>query len=452
MKIQLHSSILHLPLISYKMNKNILFLLLLCFICQQNANAQYSPVYCGYEHFIKLKKEHNPEYCAGYNELLRTWKSESAMRGGGVLTLPVVFHVVYNEENQNLADSVILSQLEVINEDYRRMNADAANTRDIFLPIAADCGIQFVLATTDPEGNPTTGITHTLTDRTEFELDFFAAENTLDEVKHAETGGVDAWDPVHYINIWVCNIGSSFLGQIFGLAYPPEGLSNWPAGSSAPDVSNEGIVLHYPIVGRNNPLAGDDGVAENNLGRTLTHEMGHYLGLRHIWGDEIFGNTCSEDDGIDDTPLCGSGDQFQCDYDANTCNEGDTDDLPDMIENYMDYTFDACYNMFTEDQASLMWYVVEELRSGLLENPTLSVNSQSPPGVTLWPNPVSDHLNISYNNEINATYRICSDFGQILQEGTISEKRINIQNLNSGHYIISIKAQELNLVHSFIKL
>lgn len=450
--MQLRYSILHLPLILLTMNKYLLFLTLLCALCKQSVLAQYSPVYCGFEHFIKLKKEHQPEYCTGYDELFRKWKTEVGSRGGGVLTLPVVFHIVYHEENQNLADSVIHSQLAVLNEDYRRMNTDAENTRDIFLPVAADCGIQFVLASTDPDGNPTTGITHTLTDRTEFELDLFAAENTLDEVKHAETGGVNAWDPEHYINIWVCNIGSSFLGQIFGLAYPPEGLSNWPAGSAAPDLSNEGIVLHYPVIGRNNPFADDDGVTENNAGRTLTHEMGHYLGLRHIWGDEIFGNTCSEDDGIDDTPMCGSGDQFQCDYEANTCSEGDPDDLPDMIENYMDYNFDACYNMFTEDQASLMRYVIEELRSGLLANPTLSVKTPSLPSAQLWPNPVTDYLNISYNDELKATYRICSDFGQIIQEGMVLNKRINTQNLVPGHYVITIKAQDLGTTYNFIKL
>src|SRR6185436_13006396 len=102
--------------------------------------------------------------------------------------------------------------------------------------------------------------------------------------------------------------------------------------------------------GRNNPHADDDGTEFNNMGRTLTHEMGHYLGLRHIWGDELFEDNCSLDDGIDDTPNCGSGDQYSCDYEANTCESSLPDDMPDMLENYMDYTKDHCYNMFTQDQ------------------------------------------------------------------------------------------------------
>ncbi len=434
------------------MNLSHKLLPLLILILSVSANSQYSPVYCGFEHFMKLKKNHDPAYKRGYEELFLRWKNESGNRGGEVYTLPVVFHIVYNEENQNVPDSVVLSQLEVINEDYRRMNTDAINTRDIFLPFAADCNIQFALANTDPEGNATSGITHTLTDRTEFELDLFAADNTLDEVKHAETGGVDAWDPQHYINIWVCNIGSSFLGQIFGLAYPPEGLSNWPDGSSAPDISNEGIVLHYPVLGRNNPFANDDDVEDNNGGRTLTHEMGHYLGLRHIWGDELFTNVCSEDDGIDDTPLCGSGDQFQCDYEANTCGSGDPDDLPDMIENYMDYTFDECYNMFTEDQTSLMRYVVEELRSGLIESPALNISESVTRNFRTWPNPANERLFLDINPNQNIEYQIFSAFGVLIQSGKVEAANIGIQHLEAGHYSICFRTGDAFSVHSFIKI
>jgi hypothetical protein len=434
------------------MYKKQFLLLLLISGIQACIYGQQQPAYCGFDHFMKMKHTHDPAFCRGYDELFIRWKNSGSQRGGDVYTLPVVFHVVYHEENQNLPDSVILSQLVVLNEDYRRLNADAVNTRDIFLPFAADCGIQFALASTDPDGNPTTGITHTYTDRTEFELDFFAAENTLDEVKHAETGGVDAWDPQHYINIWVCNIGASFLGQVFGLAYPPEGLSNWPDGSAAPDISDEGIILHYPVVGRNNPVADDDGIGSNDRGRTLSHEMGHYLGLRHIWGDEIFTNVCSEDDGIDDTPLCGSGDQNQCNFDANTCEANEPDDLPDMIENYMDYNLDECYNMFTEDQSSLMRYVIEELRYELLESPALLTPDTDIARLRIWPNPAQHELFIQRKNEDPATYCIYSSCGQHVQSGNLNSSRIRIDELYPGLYSVKINSERESSVMQFIKV
>jgi Pregnancy-associated plasma protein-A/Secretion system C-terminal sorting domain len=412
--------------------------------------AQHNTVYCGFDHFMKMKKNHDPAYNQGLENFYRTWKQNNNERGGGIYTLPVVFHVVYNTDNENLPDSVIMSQLDVLNEDYRRMNEDAVNTRDIFLPFAADTEIEFALATTDPDGNPTTGITHNYTDRTSFVLDFFATENTLDEVKHAETGGVDAWNPEQYINIWICNIGASAFGQIFGLSYPPAGLSNWPNGSSAPDLGDEGVILHYPIVGRNNPFAGDDGVENNNLGRTLTHEMGHYLGLRHTWGDELFTDICSEDDGIDDTPICGSGDQFSCNYDANSCGAGDDGDLPDMLENYMDYTYDACYNMFTNDQASLMRYVVEELRSSLLSGVAIKENVENIIPLDLWPVPANGILNFSMPNNIICQYQITDALGHVVLSGNANNNQIDISELSSGSYLFQLKNSDWVVTKKFI--
>ncbi|MBL0317189.1 MAG: T9SS type A sorting domain-containing protein [Flavobacteriales bacterium] len=367
---------------------------------------------------------------------------------GGVYTLPVVFHVLYNDANQNVPDSVIYSQLEVLNEDYRRLNADAVNTRDIFLPVAADCEIQFALATVDPQGNPTTGIEHITTDRTEFTLEIFSTVNTLDEVKHASTGGADAWDTEHYINVWICNITTDFPGaQIFGMSYPPSGLDNWPANSSSPTTDDDGIVVHYTTVGRNNPVSEDDGTDLNDLGRTLTHEMGHYLGLRHTWGDEFFGDLCSEDDGIDDTPLCGSGDQFECDLTANTCDDGTLDDQPDMIENYMDYNQDECYNMFTEGQKILMRYALEELRSGLLQS--FGISTMKKTEQVLWPNPVADVLQI-HPDWKGSDFRIHHTSGQLVQSGTLNKTEISVDDLSSGLYLIYFSKGEMTYSTRFM--
>jgi hypothetical protein len=406
---------------------------------------------CGYEHFIKIQKAHNPNYIENLDRMYEAAKTSNNNRGGGNYTLPVVFHVLHNSENQNIPDSVVYSQLEVLNEDYRRMNADAVNTRDIFLPVAADTDINFALATMDPDGNPTSGITHTYTDRESFEIDIFSQTMTLDEVKHAETGGSDAWDPEHYVNIWICNIDGGFLGQIFGYAYPPAGLDNWPEGSEAPDMSNEGIVLHYTVVGRNNPYADEDGTSENNLGRALVHEMGHYLGLRHIWGDELFTDICSEDDGIDDTPLCGGGDQFACDFEANTCDDGTENDQPDMLENYMDYTQDECYNMFTQGQKMMMHYVIDEIRFELLTNSVGIKNSIETNLTNVWPNPTNTRISFSLPSVYSQfTYAIRNILGEIVMRGQTSIQSLDVSKLSTGTYILSTQQNEVLNTSRFV--
>lgn len=413
-----------------------------------NMIAQTPHMVCGYDHFIKMKKHHDPHWFGVNDQMFQACKTQRGGGTGGVYTLPVVFHVLYNNGSQNIPDSVIYSQLEVLNEDYRRLNADAVNTRDIFLPVAADCEIQFALATVDPQGNPTSGINHVSTDRTEFTLEVFSTVNTLDEVKHASTGGADAWDTEHYINIWICNIALDLpIAQVFGMSYPPGGLDNWPANSSAPTTDDDGIVIHYTTVGRNNPVSEDDGTNLNDLGRTLSHEMGHYLGLRHTWGDEFFGDLCNEDDGIDDTPLCGGGDQYECDTTANTCDDGTLNDQPDMIENYMDYNQDGCYNMFTEGQKTLMRYALEELRSGLLQPWGIKTIHQIEK--ITWPNPASEALYV--NNQLKGSeYTIYNSAGQIIQSGTVQTTEWSVTDFPSGLYFIHFEQGKMTYSNRFM--
>ena len=126
------------------------------------------------------------------------------------------------------------------------------------------------------------------------------------------------------------------------------------------------MVLHYPIVGSNNPQNGDDGISGNEMGQACVHEVGHYLGLRHIWGDPIGGSGCSVDDGISDTPNQNAASQFTCNYNLNSCTDSPIN-YPDMVENYMDYSNDACMNMFTANQSIVMRSVLELARPGLIE-------------------------------------------------------------------------------------
>jgi len=427
------------------MSKN--YFVIICLIASAfsaRAQTMQRPVYCGFDYYLQMQKQNNPQRYAAFTDMYGQSKGTLSGNRDGVLTVPVVFHIVYNTEAQNLPDNVIHSQIEVLNEDYRRWNADAADTREIFLPVAADVEIQFQLADYDPLGNPTTGITRTNTTRTGFAMDFFSNENTLDEVKSTTTGGADAWDPQRYLNIWVCMIEPSFVGQVFGMAYPPDGLANWPGQSSAPTQGVDGVIVHYTCVGRNNPAAGDDGLDDNDMGRTLTHEVGHYLGLRHIWGDELFFNICSEDDGIEDTPRSGLGDQNQCNYNANTCEQNEPDDLPDMLENYMDYTKEHCYNMFTQGQKEHMRYVLQEKRAGLLAGDVISVNpyNQDMVKVQIWPNPAADKLNVQTEINRDAQYTISNLLGETILQGALTTPVIDIATLSSGIYILSVNSRK----------
>ena len=367
-----------------KMKKNLFILLIL------NQLISVSQV-CGYDHIIQ-KKLLNTSFMSNY-EIVYDIAINRLSNNNQTYYIPVVFHIVYNTDNQNLPDSVIHSQIDVLNEDYRRLNQNASNTRDEFLEFAGDPNIEFFLANIDPEGNPTNGIIHQYTDKEEFLMfeDFLSNEITLDEVKFSSSGGSDAWDTNKYLNIWVCNIGSLDilgleLGQVFGYAYPPvdidqalielsetQTVPDWPTDMLTNDESVQGVVLHYTAVGRNNPTANEDGMTENNEGRAAVHEIGHYLGLRHIWGDALalFGEDgCLVDDGISDTPNANDQAGYVCDFNKNTCS-GDvfgssSEDLPDMVENYMDYSPDNCLNMFTNGQINVMRNILEISRTELI--------------------------------------------------------------------------------------
>ncbi|MFT4969244.1 MAG: hypothetical protein ACI9O4_000990 [Chitinophagales bacterium] len=271
-----------------------------------------------------------------------------------IYRIPVVFHVVYNGANQNTDHALLESQIDVLNDDFRRMNADTTNTRAVFKDRASDVGIEFFLATIDPDGNPTSGVTRTSTTSTFNFLD-------MDGMKSSASGGADSWDTDKYLNIWVCDLSTlSPFGIVLGFAYPPSGAPNWPAGQSASDLNDEGVAIHYEIIGKNNPLATGQ-LSIGDKGRTAVHEVGHYWGLRHIWGDSgdpfTGGPDCdlTQDDGFSDTPHMGNNSQaFGCSFAKNSCMNGESPDEPDMVENYMDYSTESCQNMFTQEQADLM--------------------------------------------------------------------------------------------------
>ena len=228
-----------------------------------------------------------------------------------VVTIPVVFHVVYANSTENISDAQLLEQLQVLNDDFRRLNAD----QDNIWPQAADTEIEFCLATRDPNGAPSSGILRVPTTSGSF--------GSSDAVKFTSQGGSDAWPADEYMNFWVCNLGGGLLGY-----------AQFPGGNPATD----GIVCGYQFVGIDGPGAG-----AYNLGRTATHEVGHWLNLRHIWGD----GPCGADDFVADTPES-DGSNFGCDLGSVSCGS------EDMVQNYMDYSDDGCMNVFSQGQGDRM--------------------------------------------------------------------------------------------------
>ena len=241
---------------------------------------------------------------------------------GTVYRIPVVVHVIYNTTAQNVSQAQIQSQIDVLNKDFRRTNPDYTLTPSEFAGSVSDTEIEFYLATTDPSGNPTTGVTRTSTTKASF--------TTNDDMKFTARGGKDAWNTQKYLNLWVCNMSGGILGYA---QFPGSGAAN-----------TDGVVILTTGFGSTGNVA-----APFNLGRTATHEVGHWLNLRHIWGD----GGCSADDFVSDTPLAAASNGGCPTYPKKSCssNGGFTSD---MFMNYMDYTNDACMYMFTTGQTNRM--------------------------------------------------------------------------------------------------
>ncbi|SES81106.1 GEVED domain-containing protein [Hymenobacter actinosclerus] len=241
-----------------------------------------------------------------------------AYRATGTLTIPVVVHVLYNTSAQNISDAQIASQLAVLNEDFNKLNSDVSKAPAAFASRAADVGIQFVLAKRDPSGNATTGI--------ERKQSSVSSWSTDDRIKSTSTGGLNAWPSGQYLNLWVGNLGGGILGY-----------AQFPGGAA----STDGVVITTSGFGR-----GGSSGAPFNLGRTTTHEVGHWLNLRHIWGDANCGN-----DLVSDTPTQQTSNYGCPSFPHVTCSNGTSGD---MFMNYMDYVDDACMYMFSTGQSSRM--------------------------------------------------------------------------------------------------
>ncbi len=327
------------------MKKWILSALVFC--CTIQAQAQ-TENWCGTDAHNEAIQLANPGMADAMHEhLLRVTSGAYTTGDREDFIIPVVVHVLHNNGAGNISFEQIQSGIDMLNEDFNRTNEDAINTRDTdeapFAPNAVSMGIRFELAKIDPDGNCTNGVQRRFVGAASF--------NANDAAKHYSTGGLDAWNRNYYFNIWVVNsISSGGAGTTLGYAEFPYG-----GGSS-----NYGVIIRNDVYGRIGTAGGD---------RTLTHEVGHCLGLLHTFQNGCHLGSCdAQGDYCCDTPPV-SDPQWSCSDEQNTCigvPSGDPYDFDafDQYENYMSYS--PCQNMYSEDQKNI---VLGNLASiGFLEN------------------------------------------------------------------------------------
>ena len=349
-----------------------------------------------------------------------------------IIRIPVVVHVLYNTAAQNISEAQIHSGIAALNRDFRKQNPDTLNTPDRFKPVAADVQIEFVLATADPLGRATNGIVRKWSAATEWKMD--------DKIKASKEGGADAWDAKSYLNIWIGNMRS-----LLGYSSAPGSAANL-----------DGLVINPSAFGTENVRA------PYHLGRTAVHEVGHWLGLKHIWGDTYCG-----DDGVEDTPKQGNFTAGCPDGFRTSCTNGEQGD---MYMNYMDFTNDACMNLFTKGQKQRMRALFSEggARSTLLSskgllqpwNTEAPVKEEIPVTITelkTYPNPATSELTIDLSFDdswIGKELSLVSTTGMLVKKITLTTKtqKISVTALKAGIYFIRGENGAGRIMHKLIKL
>jgi len=400
----------------------------------------------------------NPDYAKGranaITENIAWIKANDSEKT--TLNIPVVIHIIHKSTHSNvgvgtnISNAQIEDALKVLNEDYSKTNPEYPNPpRNTFLNYWGDPDMKFCLATSDPSGNPTNGITRTSTIVADWDADNNFESNAM---KKTVNGGMDAWDPSKYLNIWVCNLSNSNGGGItLGYAYLP-GLQSWNAWK-------DGLVIDFQYFGT------IGGASPSSDGRTATHEIGHYLGLYHTFCEESDsqGNPicCDNDDNngggnIDDTPATKDiyFGNVSSSTNNNTCNDINypntfSTNVLDMDENFMAYSSNSW--MFTDDQVNVMNSTLNGYRSSL-KNSNVSMNCEGSvvtglnnyqlENINIYPNPTQGKLNIVSDYKINSLI-IANVIGRkILYKNDFSSNTIDISSFENGIYFIHINTNK----------
>lgn len=379
---------------------------------------------CGYS-----PEAYSPAYNIWYQNAcndLRENSKRSKTTYDTVIRIPVVFHVIYPNFNEVSYEDV-LWMLNELNNDFRRKNADTIRTRDIFSDRVTDTRIEFYMADKDPQGNKCSGYESRMSNNY-YGVPSNQPFSKWHTMKFDSLKGFDAWDTKHYLNIWVCNLVAYDNKQyLAAFSTAPPGAPNWKSvfwGDSLVD----GVVMHYSYF------------RSRYYSSTLTHEVGHYLGLKHVSGDPVAINpdTCLYDDGIFDTPQINGANYYTCDFSINSCIDK-VNDLPDMLENFMDYSDDQCRNSFTRQQSELMHKCLFDLRPGLFINNINAHRVDSLIYFAVQPNPNSGSFAINNKNDETFTARLYNFNGQFMGTLTI-HNGINDYDLQlpSGTYYVAV--------------
>lgn len=433
-------------------SRNLIFVFLFFFCVVKEGHAQGDTEFvkrCASYELDQFRTRRNPNWLRKRSQLdslvLEYTRDRANRRVGAyeLIRIPVVVHVIHAGSNSNIgglnnpniSDQQIRSQIDVLNEDFRRIvGSRGFNTN----PVGADSFIEFYLADTDPTGAPTNGITrHSYPQKTTF--DPYSDDLLL--------ANIVSWPTDKYLNIWTCRLSASNLAIAqFPATDKVPGLDT----SSEPFAATDGVIVDFRYLGRN---TGAITSRIYNLGRTTTHEVGHWLGLIHTWGDTYCGTDYCPDtptaEGSNQTTVCNP--RFSNCFGVRTLN---------MIENYMDYSPDSCMNVFTVDQVARMRAVLElsPRRARLVE---FSRQGNLEPAdnltINLYPNPAvrEMYLEARFPDFQDLTYTIYTITGQVVETRSFSQifsRRFtfDVSVLPPGMYFMKVEANRESTVQRFV--
>jgi hypothetical protein len=393
--------------------------IVLLFFTDFIANSQSQNRVCEFEQIMNQYSS-DPNYLAEQLRIKTLAKLLENNKTDSIYTIPVIVHVIYKNNVENISDNQINSQISALNNDFRKRNADTTIVKPKF-PIA-DVRIEFCLANKKPDGSYTSGIIRIPTTQDNVGL------NNLSHIISPSWGNKD------YLNIWVCDYGNNIAGR----GTPPNTVSD----------NQDGIVIDYTNFGTTGTV-----IAPYHLGRTVTHEVGHWLNLFHTWGQNETNPNCSSDDLVTDTP-----DQSAI---YNTCpTTGTSCGSEDMLSNYMGYVYDRCMANFTPGQKTRMRNALLISRSTLINSDkgcsVLSINEKEfSSQIQAFPNPNNGNFEIQLTDQIidDITIEITNHLGQRVDytyQKANNNYIVTSNSLPNGIYLLKIMSDKKTAIKKII--